>query len=192
MPNSAWLSSPELYNDVPVHRCLGCPFGEVAWTEMLWAQLCRGCSRDAALPGHTGLDPKGPRVCCAPPIGITLPVFSQIPQAPSWVGLALLQIRHVEKPNPNSCLPLPHSSWQIQELYCHVLVYEHQPILVLFDCELWKIQQAASTSQIPGSSSPFTWCMELQILSNDQLHFWPHWAPWQSLGVVWLFLFLSE
>lgn len=61
----------------------------MAWTEMLGAQHCgchRGCSRDAALPGHTGLDPKGHRVCSAPPMGITLPVFSQIPWAPAgWV-----------------------------------------------------------------------------------------------------------
>ena len=49
-------------------------------------QVPQGLHRDAALPRHTGMDPKGHRVCSAPLMGITLPVFSQIPQAPDgWV-----------------------------------------------------------------------------------------------------------
>lgn len=191
MPNSAWLSSPELYNDVPVHRCLGCPFGEVAWTEMLWAQHCRGCSRDAALPGHTGSQgAKG--LLCPSHWDHTACVFPD--PTGSQLGGFIAPCKSGMLRNPT---PIHASQYLIfpgkpQSCAATSLSTEHQPILVLFDCELWKIQQAASIYQIPGSSSPFAWCMEVQILSNDQLHFWSHWAPWQSLGVAWLFLFLSE
>lgn len=92
----------------------------------------------------------------------------------------------LKNPNPiraSQCLILPGKSKSCAAMS---LSTKHRPILVLFDCELscsyGKLIRLSSSPKSLASSSPFTWYMELQILSNDQLHFQPHWAPWESLG----------